>query len=201
VCIVVRGIGANLHGAQRATKDFDLVARFERENLRRLAAAMRELGAYTRTEGYVDDATLEASKHLVHEDHLARMEITTWDSDGGPFDVLRNIPAGDGERLPYDELVPRSSEVVHAGTGLVVRIASLDDIVASKEWANRGKDHEALPELYRLQGRGGDGPEPAARPVESGPRPDRGPGGRTLSNGLDHPGGPHKRPPDRGIER
>jgi hypothetical protein len=31
-----------------------------------------------------------------------------------------------------------------------VRVAALDDIIASKEWANRPKDHEALTELRRL---------------------------------------------------
>lgn len=30
-------------------------------------------------------------------------------------------------------------------------VAGLDDIVASKEYANRDKDREALPELHRLQ--------------------------------------------------
>ncbi len=32
-----------------------------------------------------------------------------------------------------------------------VRLASLEDVIASKEWANRPKDHEALPELYQLR--------------------------------------------------
>jgi hypothetical protein len=35
-----------------------------------------------------------------------------------------------------------------------VRVAALDDIVGSKEWANRPKDRDALPELRQLlQGR------------------------------------------------
>ncbi len=34
---------------------------------------------------------------------------------------------------------------------LVVVIASLDDIIAAKEAADRPKDHEALPELRALQ--------------------------------------------------
>jgi hypothetical protein len=35
--------------------------------------------------------------------------------------------------------------------GIVVRLAALDDIVASKKFANRQKDNEALPELRELQ--------------------------------------------------
>jgi len=30
-------------------------------------------------------------------------------------------------------------------------VAGLDDVIASKEWANRPKDHEALPELRQLR--------------------------------------------------
>lgn len=196
-CVVVGGVGANLYGAKRVTEDLDLVARYDVENLRRLVGAMRELGAYVRTDGYVDDATLEVSKHLVHVDHLARTEITTWHSDAGPFDVLRNIPDADGARRDYDELVARSSEVVHGG--VIVRIASLDDIVASKRWANRPKDQQALPELYRLQGRDDARPEPGGSSAGSGPR--RGPGVPRLANGLDHPGGATRRPPESGVER
>lgn len=150
-CVVVGGIAANLHGATRLTEDFDLVANYDVDNLRRLSAAMRELGAYVRTEGYVDTATLELSKHLVHEDHLARTEISTWTSDAGPFDVLRNICDSGGARQSYDQLVGRSAEVMHAG--VVVRVASLADIISSKQWAGRPKDHHALLELLALQDR------------------------------------------------
>lgn len=203
-CVVVGGIAARLHGASHQTEDFDLVARYDVDNLRRLAAAMRELGAYIRTDGYLDEATREASKRLVHEEHLARTEITTWNSDAGQFDVLRNIPDVDGARQSYEDLAERATEATYGG--IVVRLATLDDIVASKEWADRPKDHLALPELYSMQQqqRGGrdEGPAPSGSPAKPAPRPDRGrPGGRTLVNGLDHPGGAQRRPPERGIER
>lgn len=32
-----------------------------------------------------------------------------------------------------------------------IRVAGLEDIIASKEWANRPKDHEALGELYAIR--------------------------------------------------
>jgi hypothetical protein len=35
-------------------------------------------------------------------------------------------------------------------------VAGLDDIIASKEYAGRPKDNEALPELYRLCDRSTD---------------------------------------------
>lgn len=58
-CVVVGGIGARLHGATRQTEDFDLVVGCDVDNLRRLAAAMRELGAYIRTDCEFDEATRE----------------------------------------------------------------------------------------------------------------------------------------------
>ena len=35
--------------------------------------------------------------------------------------------------------------------GVAVRVAALDDLIASKEWADRAKDHHALPELRELR--------------------------------------------------
>ena len=37
--------------------------------------------------------------------------------------------------------------------GITIRLAALDDIVASKEFANRDKDRDALDELHELQRR------------------------------------------------
>lgn len=34
---------------------------------------------------------------------------------------------------------------------LRISLAALEDIIASKEWADRPKDHEALPELYAIR--------------------------------------------------
>lgn len=56
-----------------------------------------------------------------------------------------------GRGRSYEELAPR--HVVAEIGGVVVRIAALDDIVASKEHADREKDREALPELRELQRR------------------------------------------------
>jgi hypothetical protein len=45
-----------------------------------------------------------------------------------------------------------------------VLVAALDDIIASKEHANREKDRDALPELYALRNRAaGDEPKAGER--------------------------------------
>jgi hypothetical protein len=76
---------------------------------------------------------------------------STWTTDAGAIDVLRELPDRTGRRDTYDELAPRG--VVAEVGGFIVHVAALDDIVASKEFARRDKDDEALPELRELQRR------------------------------------------------
>jgi hypothetical protein len=37
--------------------------------------------------------------------------------------------------------------------GSTVTVASIDDVIASKQWANRPKDRDALPELIAIRDR------------------------------------------------
>ena len=46
----------------------------------------------------------------------------------------------------------RYAEAIEVQKGLIVRTASLDDVIRMKEAADRWKDHQALPELRRLRG-------------------------------------------------
>jgi hypothetical protein len=123
------------------------LVRHGRANLDRLAAALRELGAGLRVHGLSDE---EAKALPVQLDgrFLADSELTTWRTDAGDLDVLTDIPARDGHRLRHEDLAGRASII--QGEQFAVRAAALADIIASKEWANRPKDREALPELHRL---------------------------------------------------
>ena len=77
----------------------------------------------------------------------------TWMTDAGPLDLLVELRDRQGGRHDYAEL---SSRAVGYDVGdLTVRLASLDDIVASKEFAGRDKDRDALPELNELLRRHG----------------------------------------------
>jgi len=53
--LVVGGLGARAHGATRPTQDVDFVPRSTRENLDRLADALRELGGRLRVAGMTDE--------------------------------------------------------------------------------------------------------------------------------------------------
>ena len=135
------------YGAQRPTFDVDCVPEPSRENLDRLAAAMRDLHARLRVEGLTDEEAALLPVQVTGST-LVRMELSTWRTDGGDLDVLADIPDRHGRHLSYPELVGRASKLNL--DGIVVRVAALDDVIASNEWADRPKDRDALPELRAL---------------------------------------------------
>ena len=148
--LLVGGVAATAYGAERETEDADCVVRRERANLERLAAALRELHARLRIARLSDE---EAKQLKVQLDGvmLENAGNSTWTTDAGPFDVLADLKDSTGRSVPYEELITRST--VLRGDGFVLHVASLDDVIAAKTFANREKDHEALRELRDLQQR------------------------------------------------
>lgn len=145
--LVVGGIGAQLHGAVRATKDLDVCVESARENFDRLAAALDDLDAWLDLPPELGDLEVPPSSEL-----LRRTSMTRWRTRAGLLDVLHDIPAGEPEtRRGYSDLEVHA--VAIRGPNVTVLVAALDDIIASKEHANREKDRQALPELYALRDR------------------------------------------------
>lgn len=140
--VLVGGFAGVLHGARRPTVDIDVVPRWEEENLRRLCAALREAGAWSTTGPRVEADTITPAV-------LIDREVMTWQTDLGRIDTLVGIPDGEGMPVDYDQLESRALAVAVEGTDVVV--ASLDDVITSKQYASRRKDAEALPELRRLR--------------------------------------------------
>lgn len=117
------------HGYVRATADIDLVARQDRDNLDRLAAAFAELGARLRG---VDADLLEIDP--TDPDTLANGASFTLDTDAGPVDYLNDVPgAGDYEGL-------RARAVEATAAGVVVRVVGLDDLIRMKRASGRPQD-------------------------------------------------------------
>jgi hypothetical protein len=146
--VMVGGFASQLHGARRQTYDIDFVPSTTEANDDRLASALRELGARLRVAGLTDE---EARQLPVTIDGatLRAFGSTTWTTDAGPLDVLRELPVSGGRRT-FEELMQRCTDV--AVDGIVIHLASLDDIIDSKTHADRPKDHDALPELHHLRG-------------------------------------------------
>jgi hypothetical protein len=145
--VIIGGFGSQIRGAARQTFDLDVVPSTTEENHERLAAALRELDARLRVAGMTDD---EARKLPVVIDGATVQAFgsTTWTTNAGPLDVLHDLPVAGGGR-PYDELLQRSDDF--SLSGIVVSVASLDDIIDSKTHADRSKDRDALPELLQLR--------------------------------------------------
>jgi hypothetical protein len=63
--VVIGGVAARLHGTGHATVDIDVCPSRAKDNLSRLAAALRALGARLRIEGDPDGVTFDPHAHLL----------------------------------------------------------------------------------------------------------------------------------------
>ena len=139
--VVVGGIAARLRGAPLLTQDVDITPSDERENLIRLATALQVLDARLRTAAEpggvpfpFDPAVLEAAT------------MWTLTTKFGDLDLVMSPAGTDG----YRDLVRDADELLVAvAPDLTVKVASLPDVIRSKEAAGREKDRAALPLLRR----------------------------------------------------
>lgn len=159
LCIVIGGFAAVAQGSPIPTVDLDVVPANDRENWTRLSAALTELDAKVRA------VELDEPLPFSHDaDSLAASSIWNLTTKYGDLDITQ-MPAG---TEGYDDL--KRDAVESDVDGMRVQLASLADIVRSKEAAGRDKDRLALPalrELVAMQLRDGTGRPPA------GPRPRR----------------------------
>jgi predicted nucleotidyltransferase len=132
--VVVGGLSATLNGVPVNTFDVDVVHRRTPENVDRILPVLESLDAVYRIQPErrlrpVRSALLSTG----HQNLLTRY---------GPLDLLGEI--GDG--LGYEELVPRSTEMLIA-EGVRVRILNLETLIEVKEQLNGEKDRAMLPIL------------------------------------------------------
>ncbi len=142
--VIVGGWAAIQHGAVRRTDDLDICPEWSRANLDRLGAALRELDA---------ELAISPGKTVpvpvIDGVLLSRMQIGTWQTRAGGFDILRGIPKTATSEARFEELSARATTAEISGRK--IRVADLEDVVRSKRIADRPKDHEALPELDKLR--------------------------------------------------
>ena len=140
--VVIGGIAATLHGSPLRTGDADVCPARNPENLARLAEALRAIEATIRTGTETVPMPFDAGL-------LATSQTWNLSTRHGDLD-LAFVPAGTSG---FDDLVI-SAETYDLGEGLLVPVASLDDVIRSKRAANRRKDREALPVLEALRDEG-----------------------------------------------
>lgn len=140
-------LAATIHGSPLTTVDADICPADDRENLERLARALREMGAQLRSEdslGLVNGGPVGVSFECTAE-LLAGREILELLTRSGELDVVFK-PAGCSG---FADLDTRAVSVPLGGVS--VRVASLADVIRSKEAADRPKDRRALPLLRQLE--------------------------------------------------
>lgn len=114
--VIVGGFGSQIHGADRQTFDIDLVPSSAPQNDERLAAALREMNARLRVAGMTDEEARQLPV-VIDTATIRAFGSTTWNTDAGPLDVLRDLPVH-GDNRPYDDLVMRSED--YSLSGVVV---------------------------------------------------------------------------------
>jgi hypothetical protein len=137
--VLIGGMAAILHGASHVTTDVDVVPQDARENLERLSKVLKEIHAKVRVSSEPAGVPFDPSA-----DSLARVRVWNLQTDLGDVDLTFE-PAGTRgfEDLRHDAVV------MHLRSGDVT-VASLADVVRSKEAADRPRDRAALPALRSL---------------------------------------------------
>lgn len=135
--VVVGGVAGLAQGSSYPTYDLDVAYSRDSANIGRLAAALGSIGVTLR--GAPPDLPFQVDART-----LANGANFTFDTEFGSFDVLGNI-AG----ISSYEKLRKASELKRIA-GVVVRVASLDDLISMKRAANRVKDQLMVVEYVEL---------------------------------------------------
>jgi len=137
--VLIGGFAAVIHGSPYVTTDVDIAPHRTDDNVARLSDALRVMHAAVWTEDEPDGIPFD-------HDAASLRAADTWNliTDFGRLDVTF-VPSG---TAGYEDL---ARDAIHLTIlGAEVDVASLADVVRSKEAAGREKDRLVLPVLRRL---------------------------------------------------
>lgn len=137
--VLVGGFAAVIHGSPYVTTDVDVVPERSGDNLEHLSAALDAMHARVWT-------STEPEGLAFHHDARSLEDVKVWNlvTDHGRLD-LTFVPSG---TAGYEDL-SRDAERLSI-LGVEVDVASLADVIRSKEAAGREKDRLVLPVLRRI---------------------------------------------------
>ncbi len=139
--VVIGGYAAELLGAPVMTNDLDVCYERSRDNLERLAGALRLMGAKLRVARVDEDLPF-----ILDAQTLANGDSFTFVTDLGSVDVLATPSGTSGFR----DLAGRSG-LYELSAGLQVRVVDLADLMRMKRASGRAKDRIHLEVLAALQ--------------------------------------------------
>ncbi len=137
--VLIGGLAAGLHGSPLPTIDADICPSRDPDNLARLSRALTELDARIRSADSPDGVPFLRDAAFLSTVELLNLVTTAGDLD------LAFLPAGGAD---YPVLAARAKPL--QVRGLMIPVAALEDVIRSKEAANRPKDRRNLPVLRQL---------------------------------------------------
>ena len=133
--VLIGGLALNAWGVVRGTKDVDIVADPDPDNLKRLAQLVESAGGHVQTESSIAGSRFSIAA-LFEAGERVLIETTL-----GPLDVVQGLPGVP----PYAELRARATEVEIGN--LKIAVCSLEDLRAMKRAAGRTRDLADLEDL------------------------------------------------------
>ena len=135
--VVIGGIAAVVHGSPRNTFDLDICFATDDANLDALGAVL--VGLRARLKGVTEELPFVADART-----LRQVELLTLRTPDGDIDLLAK-PRG----APSYDTLRRNAERYDVA-GSIVRVASLADLMAMKQEADRPRDRADLVELETI---------------------------------------------------
>ncbi|MDP9333892.1 MAG: hypothetical protein M3Q30_11390 [Actinomycetota bacterium] len=148
--LLVGGVGARIQGTATTTQDIDVMPEPSEENLARLAQAL----SHEETEKKESSAIDYRPHAVVNPMEFRTSDVSSFRTRFGVIDVLMELP-GVG---PFDAV--RRNVRRYEWQGIIISVASIDDIITSKETADRAKDRRALDALYAARDHLREHPDP-----------------------------------------
>lgn len=138
--VLIGALAARLHGFPRLTADADITPSGDKQNLERLATALKELDAKVYTESVPEGLAFDRSAAA-----LGRAAMWNLVTNAGRLDIAF-MPAG---TTGYDDLAEGAERFEAFGVRFLA--ASLADIIRSKEATGRAKDEDDVVILRALK--------------------------------------------------
>jgi Nucleotidyl transferase AbiEii toxin, Type IV TA system len=146
--VVVGGVAMNLHGVERATMDIDLAMALDSDNLSKAIDALAALGMKPAAPISLADAKDPANlSRWRHDKKMIALALQKVDGFAPTVDILIELS------VPFTQL--ESNSICRNVSGILIRIASIDDLIALKRAAGRDVDTadiRALETLKRIKG-------------------------------------------------
>jgi predicted nucleotidyltransferase len=136
--VLIGGLAMIAHGANILTQDVDFAYAIDPENVERLSSFLATIHARVLGRPTGD-------KFVISPAIVQRVRFLNLATDLGAVDVMREVPGVDS----FDGLWERAAAMDM--DGFIVRVASLDDLIAMKRAADRPKDRNHLYELLALK--------------------------------------------------